>query len=620
MCGISGIYLKDGAIVDSNIVEKMAVSLNHRGPDYRGIHVDGSLGLGHTRLSIIDLSEQGNQPMHSPDGRYTIVYNGEVYNFGEIRSILSAKGHRYRGHSDTEVVLHALMEWGTEAFARFEGMYAIAVWDNHEQRMHLARDRFGIKPLYYYDTAKEMIFGSEIKAILASGRVQARINWVGMHEYMHYDTALNSNTMFMGIHKVLPGHLLTLDASGTKVEPYMSLFRTTPAEDDLHTATDTVRDMLERATKNHLVSDVPVGVFLSGGIDSSAITALASQHYSGQLKTFSVGFDFDKGVNELPQARIVAERFNTDHQEMHLSGGKLTEVIPRLIRCYDEPFSDPASIALYLLSEQVAGDPKVILMGDGGDEIFAGYTRYTIGEYEKLKHLIARASPFIPRQNIWYRRFKAVKAFYHAEPSLRMAMMMSGNNWSAPFSPVFTPWANSLLDASDPFQYYRELYERYKHLDQIQRMLYTDCSIILPDLYFKKVDRATMAHGIEARVPMVDTRMAEYVMALPSAYKIKGREKKFILRQALRETLPAAILDHPKTGFSVPIPFWLQTSLADYLRSTLFDSRLLNDGLLDKLILDHYIQEHLGGRRNNGRLLYRLLNLALWYEEYQVES
>ncbi len=620
MCGISGIYLKDGASIDPNIVNKMADSLNHRGPDYKGVYVDGSLGLGHTRLSILDLSTRANQPMQSPDGRYIIVYNGEVYNFGEIRQILSAKGHRYRGHSDTEVVLHAIMEWGVEAFARFEGMFAIAVWDNHEHRIHLARDRFGIKPLYFCDTTNEIIFGSEIKAILASGKVQARINWAGLHEYMHYDTALNSNTMYMGIHKLLPGHLLTLDANSTKLEPYVSLFQTGQIEDDLYTATDTVRDMLERAIKNHLVSDVPVGVFLSGGIDSSAITAFASQHYSGRLKTFSVGFDFDKGVNELSQARIVANRFNTDHQEMHLSGGNLTDIIPRLIRCYDEPFGDPASIALYLLSEQVAGDPKVILMGDGGDEIFAGYTRYTIGEYEKLKHLIALTSPLIPKKSIWHRRFKAVNTFYNAKPSLRMALIMSGNNWSAPFLKVFTPWANSLLDASDPFQCHREFYERYEHLDPVQRMLYTDCNIILPDLYFKKVDRTTMAHGIEARVPMVDTRMAAYVMSLPSAYKVKGREKKYILRQALKDTLPAAILDHPKTGFSVPIPFWLRTSLADYLRSTLFDSSLLNDGLLDKLTLEHCIQEHLGGRRNNGRLLYRLLNLALWYEEYQVAS
>lgn len=620
MCGISGIYLKDGASIDFSVVEKMAESLNHRGPDYKGVYIDGPVGLGHTRLSIIDLSAQGNQPMQSSDGRYTIVYNGEVYNFGEIRKILFAKGHRYCGHSDTEVVLHAFMEWGIEAFVRFEGMFAIAVWDNHEHRLHLARDRFGVKPLYYYDTAKEMIFGSEIKAILASGRVQSSISWTGLHEYMHYDTALNSNTLFAGIHKLLPGHLVTLDANGTKVEPYISFFRTGQAEDDLDTATDTVRDMLERAVKTHLVSDVPVGVFLSGGIDSSAITAFASQHYSGRLKTFSVGFDFDEGVNELPLARIVAERFNTDHNEMHLSGGNLTDIIPRLVRCYDEPFGDPASIALYLLSEQVAGDPKVILMGDGGDEIFAGYTRYTLGEYEKLKHLIALTSPFIPKKNIWYRRFKTVNTIYHTEPSMRMALIMSGNNWSAPFSQVFTPWANSLLDASDPFHFYRALYKKYKHLDSVQRMLYTDCGIVLPDLYFKKVDRATMAHSIEARVPMVDTRMSAYVMSLPSSYKVKGREKKYILRQALRDTLPAAILDHPKTGFSVPIPFWLRTSLADYLRSTLFDSSLLNDGVLDKLTLEHCIQEHLGGKRNNGRLLYRLLNLALWYEEYQVAS
>lgn len=623
MCGITGIYHKEGAAVDKRVVDRMTNSLRHRGPDDKGVHIDGSLGLGYTRLSVIDLSPQGHQPMRSDDGRYVLVYNGEIYNCREIRQTLSAKGYYFRGHSDTEVALCAYMEWGKKAFCKFEGMFAMAVWDTHDRCLHLARDRFGIKPLYFCNTAQSLVFGSEIKALLASGEVPARVNWAGLNEYLHYDTALGPHTLFQGINKLLPGHLLSLDAHGVKVEPYASIFRVDTVRDDFQTATRKVQGLLEKAVKDHLVSDVPVGVFLSGGIDSSAITAFAARHYDGRLKTYSAGFDFERGVNELPQARMVAEHFGTDHQELHISGGSLTEVIERLVRCHDAPFGDPANIPLYLLSEQLAvgGGPKVILQGDGGDEIFAGYKRYTVGTYERwmrVARLIAWTRPLIPRWSRWYERCRYLEELHHTDSSARIALMMSRSYHAGSSAQIFTPRVRILLEATDPFHRYREHYSWFEHLDPVQRMLYTDCGIILPDVYFEKVDKSTMAHSIEARVPMVDTRMAAYVMGLPSTFKIMGSEKKYVLRQALRGVLPDTVLDRVKTGFGVPISYWLRTSLAEYLQSVLFDSATRRAELFDQPALERCVQEHLNGKKDNGRLLYRLLNLALWFDAYRV--
>ena len=621
MCGISGIYHRDGTTSDVAVIERMVTCLRHRGPDDSGMYVSGPFGLGHTRLSIIDLSVQGHQPMWSDDRRFVIAYNGETYNFKKIRGTLVAKGHRFRGHSDTEVVLHAYMEWGIDAFMRFEGMFALALWDAQEQRLLLARDRFGIKPLYYHCTPSTLVFSSEIKALLACGKVPARVDWAGVHEYLHFRTALGSRTLFEGISKLLPGHLLTLDAAGVRVEPYVSIFNVEPIVDDLPTATHRVRALFERAVKEHLVSDVPVGVFLSGGIDSSAITAFARKHYSGgHLQTFSVGFD--TGVNELSMARMVAQDFETDHHELHISGADITATIERLVRCHDAPFGDPASIPLYLLSEQLGGSIKVILQGDGGDEIFGGYPHYQYETNSRWLHLLARSTrwtrPFVPRWGALYRKFCALQTFNHSAiaPSLHMALMMSEAPPDYSVTQLFAPAVRAQLEVHDPFNRYKEQYYRFENLDSVQRMLYTDCSILLPDVYFEKVDRATMAHSIESRVPMMDTRMVAYVTGLPSTYKVRTKEKKYIFRQALRGMLPDAILDRPKTGFSVPMADWLRTSLSGYMQAVLLDSATQRSGLFDQAVLMRCIEEHVSSRRNYGKLLYKLLNLALWYTVY----
>ncbi len=620
MCGIAGVLHRGGAPVDAAALERMAACLRHRGPDDNGVYADGPVGLAHTRLSIIDLSAQGRQPMLSDDGRFALVYNGEIYNHREIAKTLSAKGRRFRGHSDSEVALQACIEWGANAFARFEGMFALALWDGRERRIRLARDRFGVKPLYYRCTPAGLVFGSEIKALLASGEVEARIDWAGVHEFLHYNTALGGRTTFDGIAKLPPGHMLTLDAQGAKVEPFASICDAEPSPDDFPTAAEKVRGLLDQAVRSHLVSDVPVGVFLSGGIDSSSITAFASRHYDGRLKTFSAGFDFDKGVNELPEARKTAERFGTDHHELHVETGSCPTVIEQLVRAHDAPFGDAANIPLYLLSRQLAGGVKVILQGDGGDEVFGGYPIHTLVSRRRGLQSLARATawarPLIPRGSRWRRRFLTLQKLGHPDPALQAALLRSEAPVDYAPARAFAPAVRALLETADPFRRYREVYRRFEHLDAVQRMLYTDLGILLPDVYFEKVDKPTMAHGIEIRVPFVDTQLAAYATGLPSAYKCRGRRKKLVLRAALRGVLPNEVLDRPKTGFSVPMRHWLRTSLADYMQSVLLDDSALNAAMFDRAALERCIREHLSGRRNNDKLLYKLINLVLWRRAY----
>ena len=621
MCGIAGIVYRDGRAVDRGVVARMGVCLRHRGPDDEGVYTGHGVGLAHTRLSIIDLSEGGRQPMRSEDGRYVVSYNGEVYNFRELRQRLEKRGHEFRSRSDTEVVLRAFAEWGESSFAMLEGMFALAVWDSEERRLYLVRDRFGIKPLYYHADTDRVVFGSEIKALLASGEVGRELDWAGLHEYLYYKTALGERTMFAGVRKLLPGHALTVDEDGARVWEYCSVFDVEAVDDDYGTAVERVRELFDQAVKAHLVSDVPVGVFLSGGIDSSAITAFASKHYGGKLKTFSAGFDFDRGVNELPRARAVAEHFGTDHHELHVSGGDVSGVIERLVLCHDQPFGDAANIPLFLLCEQLGDGDKVVLQGDGGDEVFGGYRAYSLMAIERwvevFAHATTWASSIVPH---WVRYYRLFEHFNKVDRCLRYATLRTGRWDGHQPARAFAPGARTALEASDPFARYREMYHRFAGLDAAQRALYTDSAIILPDLFFEKVDKATMAHGVEVRVPLVDTQLAAYVMGLPAKYKIRWLHKKRILRRALRGVVPDAILDHPKVGFGVPESYWMRTTLAGYMRDVLLDDSRRSASLFDTRALTTLIEDHVEGRRDNGTFLYRLLNLALWYDEYGVAA
>ncbi len=620
MCGICGIIDFAGPPVDAEVIRTMTETIRHRGPDDIGVFASGPAGLGHARLSIIDLSQNGHQPMVSVGGDCVLVCNGEIYNFPDIRRRLEGLGASFRGGSDSEVVLQAYMQWGVEAFAMFKGMFAMAIWDSRRRQLHLVRDRFGIKPLYYYRTDSGVIFGSEIKALLAWKQLPRRMNWDALGEYLHYGAALGEHSFFDGVSRLLPGRHLTLSDSSCSVRCYASIDDVEPCGDNLEQATEKVRDLLDASVRNHLISDVPVGVFLSGGIDSSAITALASKHYHGRIQTFSVGFDFDGGVNELAKARMVADRFDTEHHELHVAASNIPDVMEQLARCHDEPFGDTANIPLYLLCRQLKGAIKVVLQGDGGDEMFGGYHRYSrlarrrwIRWFGKLA-LLTR--PVLRRRSGLYRGLRTFHAICHDDPSLRMALLMSQEFFDYPPEQVLSPGARGDLARTDPFARYRHFHERYADLDPVQRMLYTDCGIILPDVYFEKVDKSTMAHGIEVRVPMVDTDLAGYAMSLPASYKVRRGQKKFILRRAMRGIVPDEILDGPKTGFGVPVQYWMRGPLADYMRSVLLQKSVMEWGVFDRHNLQSCIDDHISGRRNNGLLLNKLLQLALWYTLY----
>lgn len=629
MCGIGGIYRHDGAAVERAVLERMVAALKHRGPDDSGVYAHANVGLAHTRLAVIDLSTQGHQPMLADDGRVALAYNGEVYNYRELRTCLRAHGHAFRGDSDTEVVLRAYLQWGVDAFARLDGMFALAMWDARVRQLHLARDQFGVKPLYYRrrpcsgasrSVLDGLVFASEIKAILATGDAPRQVDYRALHEYLFYGTALGERTMFEGVRKLQPGHVLTVDHRGVRCAPFTSI----PAlEDNPHnfaTAVRTVRELLDDAVRRHLVADVPVGVFLSGGVDSAAITALASRHYHGKLMTMTAGFDDASVASELPAARRIAERFNTDHHEVHIRGENICDVIEQLVRCHDEPFGDPANVALFILARQARGT-TVILQGDGGDEMFGGYRRHVLLTRLRMWRLVGRATAklhgMLSLAGVDQSVEAALGALAEPQTAQAMARLIASESPDRPPPGVLSAGIRAQLARTDPFAHCRDMHKRFTECDAVRQLIQLDASVTLPDLFFEKVDKPTMHHGIEVRVPMVDRPLAAYAMNLPSAYRVRGRNRKIVLREALRGVLPDETLDDSKAGLNVPVGHWFRTSLADYAKAVLFDPATMRRGLFDREALADCMEEHLAGRRDNGQLLYKLLNLALWCHQYQ---
>jgi asparagine synthase (glutamine-hydrolysing) len=559
--------------------------------------------------------------MVSDDGEWVIIFNGEIYNFKDLRRELEGEGVKFTGHSDTEVALCAIARCGPEVIRRFNGIFAIAVWNLPRRELFLARDRFGVKPLYYYRLPDGIVFGSEIKAILKSGRVQSAIDPAALHEFMYFGSALGPNTLFRHIQKLEPGHWLRCRSGEVQEECYWSAEQVQPLNDDFDTAVLRVRELLEGAVRRQLVSDVPVGVFLSGGVDSSCIAAFATHHYPGKLQTFAAGFDFDRGINELPKARRVAAQLGTEHHEIHVTSESLPDVLEKLVIHHDEPFSDAANIPLYLMCQQLGGKIKVVLQGDGGDEIFGGYRRYEmLGRFK----FWSRVGKLVPRR--WLvgesgrRLRRMLVAFAEDDDAIRMALLLTVETQDAPPIRILSRRWIEQLEESDPFTRYREMNHRFAHLDRVQRMLYTDVNIILPDIFLEKVDKATMAHGIESRVPLLDNELTDYVMGLPSKFKVRRGQKKWLLRQALRGIVADDILDGPKTGFEVPFGYWLREPLKEFSLQILLDAETKQWNLFNNDVLGKLLREHQSGRRNHGFLLWKALNLALWYKTYFADD
>jgi len=622
MCGLCGLIDRGGGPIDRGVVEAMTRRIAHRGPDDEGVYVAPGAGLGHRRLSIIDLSAAGHQPMASSDGSLVAVYNGEIYNYREVREELARAGARFRTATDTEVAIEAYRRWGVEGFARLNGMFAIALWSPSRRELVLARDRFGIKPLYYLERGGMLAFGSEIKAILASGLLDRQLDPAALHEYLYYGAALGERTMFAGVRKLPPGQFARFGATGLTTGPYVSAFDPPPVEGATPDLVARLRTHLEAAVRRHLIADVPVGVFLSGGIDSSTITAYASRNTVGRLKTFSVEFDFLYGPSEIPKARRIAAMFGTEHHEMKIVSHDLPAVIESLVDCHDEPFGDAADIPLYLLAREIKGSIKVVLQGDGGDEMFGGYRKYAVLAWARFwRAAAAVAHPvrtLFPRTPVWYQRRRFLQAMGQADPAMRMALLMTDEWLEFPPTDLLAPDLRAAVAPHDPFRPYRELQRRFGHLDPVQRMLYADAAFLLPDIFLEKVDKSTMAHGLEVRVPFLDHELAAFALGLPSGLKVKHGRKKWILREALRGVLPDDILDGPKQGFGVPFAKWLKGPLYDYLSDRLLGPSAPAREAFDPAALGRVLTDHRDGIRDSGFLLWKLLNLALWSDRYKV--
>lgn len=622
MCGIAGVVDFRDSYGNAQLVESAVEAIAHRGPDARRVWSDGSVSMGHARLSIIDLSSLANQPMLSCCGRFVIAFNGEIYNYRALRAELAARGSIFRTNSDTEVFLESFNTWGMGALRRVRGMFAVALWDQLSQTMTLARDPLGIKPLFYRHEGQRLEFGSEIKSLLAMRPSTSwHLNLDALHQYLWFGNSLGANTMYREICRLEAGTYLTFNGNGCHREPFWRVADIRPVNDNFDVATERVRILLRDAVQSHLVSDVPVGVMLSGGIDSSAIAAFAVQACSAKLSTYSVAFDFDD-TGELPQAAKLAQQLGAEHHELFVQDAELVPLVEKMVDSHDEPFADAANIPLYLATRQLGSGVKVVLQGDGGDEMFAGYRRYAlIGRRGLWPFLRVLTRAFVPRNLDLpdsLRRILRMSEALGAPDPLRLALLLTVDSERHVPEQVMSGELRQQLNKSDPFNRYRELWQSMQVSDDVQRMLWIDACVLLPDTFLEKVDRSTMANGTEVRVPFLDLTLAEYALALPSRYKVHAGERKRILRAALRGVVPDEILDRRKRGFGVPYSKWLRGPLYDFFRDYLHDSRVIRDGLIDGKRLVELLDDHRVHRRDHGFLLWKVLQLAVWYERYPV--
>jgi asparagine synthase (glutamine-hydrolysing) len=624
MCGICGqINFAQENTISTEVLKRMQHSLSHRGPDSKGIWTEDSVGLGHTRLAIIDLSESGQQPMSNEDKTVWIVYNGEVYNFPDLREELQSKGHHFRSQTDTEVIVHLYEEEGIQGLSRLRGMFAFAIWDKNERQLFLARDRLGQKPLYYYTDGEKLLFASEVKGILASRLVEIAPDYQALYQFVCLGYVPHPNTGFQGIKKLPPGHYLVTDGEKVILKPYWSL-QVEPSDSVIINETEVRRELLDllmEATQMRLVSDVPVGVLLSGGIDSNAVTAMMGRHLN-QIKTFTVGFE-DELYDERKEARFLAEKLGTDHHEMIVKPA-IRDILSKLVGAYDEPFADPSSIPSYYVAQMASQHVKVVLNGDGGDESFAGYGKYVQGiAGENLRGIPTTISSFLSRM---LDRKRAGKA-----KSLSEVLALSGISPASVFAQlglvIPVPYVDSLINPNfkdligneNPLAHLLECYEKHHTGDIVNTMLAVDRETYLPDDLLFKIDIATMSHGLEARSPLLDHHLVKYVARLPGNLKLRGLKKKYILKEALRDVLPPQVLNRKKRGFDVPVGRWLRNELKEALRDALSDDGLIGN-IFERTKLEKMFEDHLSDHKDWGRFLWMILMLHLWSEAFLKDA
>jgi asparagine synthase (glutamine-hydrolysing) len=618
MCGICGLATADGVTPDREVVERMSRTLRHRGPDSDGLHLRGPVALAARRLSIIDL-EGGSQPIANEDGSVVVVQNGEIYNFRELRRELEGQGHRFATGCDTEVLVHLYEQHGEGFVERLRGMFAIALWDEGERRLLLARDRFGIKPLYYRLSGGDISFASELKAMLEQPGFSRAIDPRAVAAYLAFNSIPAPLTVFAEARKLPPGHLLSWRGGEVTLRRYA---RPQPVAADevrkggIDELAAELRDVLRDSIRAHLVADVPVGVLLSGGVDSGGITALAAAESGEALRTFSIGFE-ESGFDEMGRARLVAERYGTDHRELVLRPDAV-ELLPKLVETFDEPFGDSSALPTYLVSELAAGEVKVALSGEGGDELFGGYYTYVADQLApRVGRLATLAKPLVEalpsgdsRVGFDYKAKRFARAAANADPlerhhawkeihpaQRRRALMGADPGW-------------------DPVDLYRERYAETQGAQRLARMQDVDLGIYLVDDLLVKTDRASMAHSLELRVPLLDQRVADFALAMPDRLKVRGFAKKRLLRRALAPLLPREIVHGRKQGFSIPLAAWLRGPLEPFARDVLSPQTLDRQGCLDAAAVTPLLDAHCSGREDLSRQLWGLMAFTLWFDRY----
>lgn len=627
MCGIAGILYADaGRPIDPAVLGAMGDSIAHRGPDGEGYWIEPGVGLAHRRLSIIDLAG-GAQPIGNEDGSVQVVFNGEIYNFPDLRAELESRGHRFRTDSDTEVLVHLYEDMGDDLVERLRGMFAFALWDRAGSRLLLARDRLGIKPLYLLRDNEKVLFGSEVKAILAYPGVDRRVDVEALEDYLAYGMTAGARSIYRGIEKLPPAHALAVRPSNLGREPrrYWHL-RFNP---DLKPSTDdwaeAVREKLDEAVQLHLIADVTVGAFLSGGIDSSVLVASCAERVRGLLQTFAIGFR-EASFNEAPHARLVAERYGTRHVEEIVTPDAVS-LLDELTEYFDEPFADPSAVPTFLVSRLASRNVKVVLSGDGGDEAFGGYARYAhdLAEAELRRRLPEwfRRAALGPIARAWPRADWLPKPL-RAKTRLTNLAADAGTAYANTLSLCRQPLRRRLLapdlaatlNGHDPGRIIREAFATAPPGDALAGMIAADVALPLPDGFLVKVDRASMAHGLEVRPPLLDHELLELAACIPSDLKVRGGQTKWILRQSCRNRLPESIRERPKAGFDVPVDAWLRGPLREAFEDHVLDPKAHVSGLVDQAWVRRIYNGHRTGIGRYGQVLWSLLILARWADRY----
>ncbi len=627
MCGIAGVLNFDGRAVQTGLIKHMTDVIAHRGPDGEGIYVSGPIGLGHRRLAIVDLSAAGKQPMPNEDGTVWVTFNGEIYNFLDIRRELEERGHRFRSATDTEVVVHAYEEWGTDCLKRFNGMFAFGLWDERRQYLWLVRDRLGVKPLFYCHLPQCLLFGSEIKAILCDANVDRSIDYEALAYYLALNYTPAPYTLFNRIRQLLPGHYVVVDVAGkVKEVKYWDLVYHEGEDRGQQAYLEAFSALLENSVRMRLVSDVPFGVFLSGGVDSSSVAYWMSRNMSAPVKTFSIGFG-EPSFDELEYARQVAETIQADHHERMVTADAAT-VLPKLVWHAEEPTADSSMVAVYYLAQETRKHVTMVLSGDGADEILAGYETY-------VAHYVHRMYRSLPE---WLRRL-VIMPLVNALPvsdskvswDLKLRRFVAGaellpEDAHATWRMIFNAEARAkllspLLDhpgvKADAMDLYRAAFAQTNARHPLNRMLYVDTRLYLPNDMLVKVDRMTMAHGLEAREPYLDYRLVEFVASVPPKLKLKSfLHKKYLLKASMKGKLPGRILWRKKQGFNVPNSRWIKQGLKPFVMDHLSPARIQETGLLDSQTVTGLLRDHFEEKADNSHQIWCLLTLALWWKEF----